>query len=196
MTKFMVALVKAPDEIETARLILRRPAMGDAAAIFAAYAGDPEVTRFLGWPRHRSVHDTREFLRFSAREWERWPAGPYLILMRHDRSLVGSTGLGFQSRDAAVTGYVLARPAWGHGYATEALQAMVDLARSIGVARLFALCHPDHRPSQRVLEKCGFIVDPAAARVVEFPNLAAAGQQPALCYVLALDAGGTARAGR
>jgi RimJ/RimL family protein N-acetyltransferase len=187
--------MKAPDEIETARLILRRPAMSDAAAIFAAYAGDAEVTRFLGWPRHRSVHDTREFLRFSAREWTRWPAGPYLILMRSDRTLVGSTGLGFQSRDAAVTGYVLARSAWGHGYATEALAAMVDLARSMGVARLFALCHPDHRPSQHVLEKCGFVLDPAAARAVQFPNLAAAEQLPALCYALAPGAGEAARAG-
>jgi RimJ/RimL family protein N-acetyltransferase len=176
--------VKAPDEIETARLILRRPVMSDAAAIFAAYAGDSEVTRFLGWPRHRSVHDTREFVRFSEHEWTRWPAGPYLILMRSDRTLVGSTGLGFQSRDAAVTGYVLARHAWGRGYATEALAAMVDLARSLSVARLFALCHPDHRPSQHVLEKCGFVLDTAAARVVEFPNLPAAQQQPALCYAL------------
>jgi len=188
--------VKAPDEIETARLFLRRPAMSDAAAIFGGYAADPEVTRFLGWPRHRSVHDTREFLRFSAHEWERWPAGPYLILMRDDGTLVGSTGLGFQSRDSAVTGYVLARQAWGRGYATEALAAMVDLARSLGVERLFALCHPDHRPSQRVLEKCGFVLDPAAARVVEFPNLAAAEQQEALCYALVPGAGDAARAGR
>jgi RimJ/RimL family protein N-acetyltransferase len=188
--------MKAPDEIETARLLLRRPAMSDAAAIFAAYAADPEVTRFLGWPRHRSVHDTRQFLRFSAHEWERWPAGPYLILTRGDGTLIGSTGLGFQSRDVAVTGYVLARPAWGRGYATEALAAMVDLARALGVVRLFALCHPDHRPSQHVLEKCGFVLEPAAARAVEFPNLTAEQQQAALCYALALGAADAARAGR
>jgi RimJ/RimL family protein N-acetyltransferase len=184
--------LKAPDEIETARLILRRPQMSDAAAIFAAYASDPEVTRFLGWPRHRSVHDTRSFLRFSASEWEHWPAGPYVILLRGDRRLIGSTGLGFQSREVAVTGYVLARAEWGHGYATEALAAMVDLARTLGVARLFALCHPDHGPSQHVLEKCGFLLEPAAARPVEFPNLAAAQQQAAFCYALPLHGVGAA----
>jgi RimJ/RimL family protein N-acetyltransferase len=184
---------KGPDEIETTRLILKRPVMTDAAAIFHAYAGDPEVTRFLGWPRHRSVRDTKDFIRFSLQEWERWPAGPYLILLRGDRRLIGSTGLGFQTRDAAVTGYVLARDAWGHGYATEALAAMVDLAPSIGVVRLFALCHPDHGPSQHVLEKCGFVLEPAAARPVQFPNLPNRQQQPALCYALAL---GVASAGR
>jgi ribosomal-protein-alanine N-acetyltransferase len=162
--------------------------MSDAAAIFAAYASDAEVTRFLGWPRHRSVHDTRDFLRFSAREWERWPAGPYVILLRTDRRLIGSTGLGFQSRDAAVTGYVLACAEWGQGYATEALAAMVDLARAIGVTRLFALCHPDHGPSQHVLEKCGFVLEPAASRPVGFPNLPAGRQQAALCYARPLQA--------
>jgi [ribosomal protein S5]-alanine N-acetyltransferase len=184
--------MKAPDEIETTRLVLRRPAMSDAGAVFRAYASDPEVTRFLGWPRHRSVHDTRAFLRFSSQEWKCWPAGPYLILLRGDRRLVGSTGLGFQTRDTAVTGYVLARDAWGHGYATEALAAMVDLAPSIGVARLFALCHPDHHPSQHVLEKCGFVLEPAASRPVEFPNLPGSQQQPALCYALALGVGSAA----
>lgn len=186
--------MKAPDEIETARLILRRPAMGDAAAIFHAYAADPEVTRFLGWPRHRSIRDTKDFLRFSAREWARWPAGPYLILRRGERRLIGSTGLGFQSPGTAVTGYVLARDEWGHGYATEALAAMVDVARSTGVTRLVALCHPDHRPSQHVLEKCGFAREPASSRPVDFPNLDAGAQQPALCYALSLGAGAAARA--
>jgi RimJ/RimL family protein N-acetyltransferase len=184
--------MKAPDELDTTRLILRRPVMSDAEAIFASYASDPEVTHFLGWPRHESVRDTQAFLRFSDAEWARWPAGPFLILRRSDQRLIGSTGLGFQSRDAAVTGYVLARDVWGQGYATEALAAMVDLARSLGVTRLLALCHADHGPSQHVLEKCGF--REAGSRPVEFPNLAAGRQQPALCYALTIEASeGSAR---
>jgi ribosomal-protein-alanine N-acetyltransferase len=177
--------MKAPDELETARLILRRPVMSDAEGIFASYASDPEVTHFLGWPRHQSVRDTHAFLLFSAAEWARWPAGPYLILHRGDQRVIGSAGLGFQSRDAAVTGYVLARAAWGQGYATEALAAMVDLARSLGVRRLIALCHADHRSSQRVLDKCGF--HEAGSRPVEFPNLAGR-QQPARCFELTIEA--------
>src|SRR4029453_12756253 len=100
--------MKAPTHIETSRLILRLPQMADAAAIFDRYAGDSEVTRFLGWPRHRTVRDTEAFLQFSAQQWEQWPAGPYLILSRVDHQLLGSTGLGFQSPHEAITGYVLA----------------------------------------------------------------------------------------
>ena len=129
--------------METARLVLCRPLRSDAAVIFERYASDPEVTRYLGWPRHRSVADTDTFLTFSDQEWQRWLAGPYLIRRRDDGQLLGGTGLGFETAEQAVTGYVLAQDAWGKGYATEALAAMVQLARKIGVMRLYALCHPD-----------------------------------------------------
>lgn len=174
-----------PREIVTARLLLAPPRMEDADAIFERYAGDPDVTKYLGWPRHRTVDDTRAFLAFSAADWERWPAGPYLIRSRDDRRLLGSTGLGFESASRAMTGYVLAKDAWGQGFATESLTAMVDLARSLGVARLVALCHPDHRASWRVLEKCAFARSAHPASV-EFPNLAAGQLQAALRYEIAL----------
>ena len=72
-----------------------------------------------------------------------------------------------------MTGYVLAKDAWGLGYATEALRAMVDLSWQLDVDWLFALCHPDHRASMHVLEKCGFVRDSGWNRPVEFPNLLA-----------------------
>jgi RimJ/RimL family protein N-acetyltransferase len=177
-------MMKAAAQIETARLILRQPRMNDAASIFERYASDPEVTKFLGWPRHRSIGETEAFLDFSAQEWERWPAGPYLVVSRRNGLLLGGTGLGFQRTHEAVTGYVLAKDVWGNGYATEALAAVIEVAAGIGVNALRALCHPDHRTSQRVLEKCGFIRDDTSARQVEFPNLSPGLQQRALCYVL------------
>jgi 8-oxo-dGTP diphosphatase len=134
------------------------------------------------------VQDTEAFLRFSAQEWDRWPAGPYLMISRADGQLLGSTGLGFQTPEEAMTGYVLARDAWGQGFATEALTAIVDLAPRVGVNRLFALCHPKHLPSRRVLEKCGFVRDDASKPAVEFPNLSPGVRQEALCYAIAFSA--------
>jgi len=174
--------VKAPARIETLRLVIRRPAAADATAIFERYAGDHEVTRYLGWPRHRSVDDTRAFLAFSDAEWDRAPAGPYLIESRDGRVL-GGTGLGFESDACAATGYVLARDAWGRGYATEALAAMAALARQLGVRRLYALCHPEHTASWRVLEKGGFIRESTLARHSEFPNLRPGTLLDVFCYV-------------
>ena len=147
--------MKAPATIETKRLLLRRPQADDAAAIFERYARDPEVTRFVAFPTHHAVAETLAFLAFSEAEWERWPGGPYVILSRADGTLIGGSGLSFETPYRAATGYVLAKDAWGRGYATETLEAMVALAPKVGVQRLYALCHPEHRASWRVLEKCG-----------------------------------------
>jgi ribosomal-protein-alanine N-acetyltransferase len=188
--------MKAPTQLKTTRLILRQPLMSDAVKIFERCASDDEVTRFVGWPCHRAVHDTEAFLRFSTQEWEQWPAGPYLIVSRNDGQLLGSTGFGFQTPHEAMTGYVLARDAWGKGFATEALTAIVDVAAQIHVTRLFALCHPEHRPSRRVLEKCGFVRDEVSKPMVEFPNLSPGVRQEALCYALAVSARTNQRANK
>ena len=178
--------LEAPRRLETARLALVAAEAHDADEVFERYASDADVTRYLGWPRHRSAADTRAFLAYSAAEWKRWPAGPYLIRARADGRLLGSTGLEFQDRDTAFTGYVLARDAWGHGYATEALGAMVDLARRLGVTRLRAVCHAAHRASQHVLEKAGFVLDRGWVKQAAFPNLPPAESHDAIRYELSL----------
>src|SRR5437016_5736815 len=75
-----------------------------------------------------------------------------------------------------------ANDSWGHGYATEARQAMVELARSVGVRRLYALCHTEHRASWRVLEKCGFVREGILHSHSEFPNLTPREICDVLCY--------------
>jgi [ribosomal protein S5]-alanine N-acetyltransferase len=160
------------EPLQTARLTLRRPIEADVQAVFEGYASDPEVTKYLSWPRHTSIDDTKWFVRFSDDQWARWPAGPLLMFSRADGALVGGTGLGFEAPDRAITGYVLLRSQWGKGFATEALGAMVDLARASGVRRLSATCHVDHRASSHVLEKCAFTREAVQKRQTVFPNLA------------------------
>ena len=176
--------MKGPETIETERLVLRRPKAGDAQAVFARYAADRMATRYLSWPTHRSVADTLAFLSWSDEEWKRWPVGPYLALIRNSGGrLVGSTGLSFKSLTRAVTGYVFARDAWGQGFATESLQAMVVLAQETGVERLEAICHVDHRPSAKVLEKCGFEQEEIRREHFVFPNLAPQKKADVAMYV-------------
>jgi [ribosomal protein S5]-alanine N-acetyltransferase len=174
--------MKGRERIETARLVLRKPRAADAEAVFSRYSSDPEVTRFLGWPMHRCVEETRAFLAFSDAEWQRWPAGPYLIESRGDGRLLGGTGFAFEAQFRAATGYVLAKDAWGAGFATEALAAVVAVAAEIGIHRLYALCHPEHAPSWRVLEKCGFTREGCLRRHSEFPNLPPGEPGDVLCY--------------
>ena len=160
--------MKAPSQLKTERLLLRKPTLADAGEIYRRYASDAEVTRYLSWPRHQSIDDTRAFVQFSDTQWRDHPAGPYLI-ESDSGLLLGGTGLELLNPDQAMTGYVFARDAWGKGYATETLRAMINLARQLGFSELQATCHAAHIPSQRVLEKCGFArKEPLVA---EFPNL-------------------------
>ena len=187
MEAALTVVTHAPEAIDTPRLSLRRPRAADAGMIFSRYAADPEVTQYVGWPAHRSVDDTRGFLAFDDSQWDKWPAGSFLCWSRESGELVGSTGLLFETPRRAMTGYVFAKDAWGRGYATEALAAMVDLARTLGVLRLFALCHADHRASARVLEKCGFSLEGTLRRYAEFPNLGPGDPQDVLCYSTILE---------
>jgi ribosomal-protein-alanine N-acetyltransferase len=176
----------APERIDTARLELRRPHLRDADAIFTRYSSDPAVTRLVGWPMHRSVVEARAFVTYSDAQWTQWPAGPYLIVARGESTVLGATGLGFETPSRAQTGYVLAQDAWGRGIATEALAAMVGVARAAGVRRLYALCHHSHRASAHVLEKCDFAREGVLRSYAEFPNLAPVEPQDVLCYAILL----------
>jgi RimJ/RimL family protein N-acetyltransferase len=173
---------RLPDWLDTPRLRLRRPVAADAPAIFARYASDPEVTRLLGWTRHREPSDAEAFVTWSDLEWAARGAGPYLAFEPGGR-LVGGTGLEIETPWRASTGYVLARDAWGRGYATELARAMAEAALTrAGLSRVAALCHASHAASARVLEKAGFEREGLLRRHTLFPNLDPPGPHDVLVY--------------
>ncbi len=82
------------------------------------------------------------------------------IVRRVDDHLIGWIGIGPSSRYPQAgelgLGYMLHRAAWGQGYATEAVQAIVDFGfRALGGQRISAWCYAANGASARVLEKAG-----------------------------------------
>lgn len=159
------------ERITTRRLVLRRPTLSDVEAVHA-YASDPAVARYMGWSRHETLDTTRAFLRMRDEEWDTRGTGTYLV--EKDGAVIGSTGLHTYDDAPAATGYIIARPYWGHGYATEATLAMIDLARSRGHARVEAGCHPENAASIRVLAKCGLAYETTLHAHMVFPNISGA----------------------
>lgn len=53
---------KEPSLIETDRLILRYLKPSDLKSVFYNYANDDEVTKYLFWPTHKTIKDTKIFL--------------------------------------------------------------------------------------------------------------------------------------
>ncbi len=65
-------------------------------------------------------------------------------------------------------GYCLARPAWGHGYATEAGLAVLGFGfAGLGLESVWAGCDAEHAASIRVLEKLGMRVQSEHVRDAE-----------------------------
>ena len=126
----------------------------DAPAIFKLYATDSEVTRYLTWSPHRDLGETREFVRACIAAWPDGRDLTWAITLADD-TLVGGIGLRINGHKAAF-GYVIGRPYWGRGYASEALRAVVDHALGMsGVYRVWGTCAVDNRASMRVMEKVG-----------------------------------------
>ena len=71
-------------------------------------------------------------------------------------AFIGCAGLDARN-DGLELGYWIGEPYWGHGYATEAAHALVDLAfRATAIDVLHVSCRVINAASRRVIHKCGF----------------------------------------
>lgn len=157
------------------RLELRRLTFDDCQVMFDHWAGDPQVTRYLRWNAHRDWTVTAEYLH----ELEKYYADPTFYnwgICLKNGTLIGSIGVGRAEKEASQgwqtlpaalqgtetweAGYALGHPWWGHGYATEALKAVLEFwFNQVGAPWLF-ICHAVENPaSSRVIEKAGFTYD-------------------------------------
>ena len=164
--------MKPPATIATARLRLRSPVIEDAEAIFATYAQDAEVTRYLSFRPHQTPSDTREFLRRCAAGWAA-ADGPFtwIIILREDGRLAGAIDIRPQGSRVEL-GYVLGRAYWGRGLMTEVVGAVSDWALAQpDVHRVRAVCDVDNRASARVLEKAGMEREGRLRRWMSHPNV-------------------------
>jgi RimJ/RimL family protein N-acetyltransferase len=160
----------APETLVTDRLVLRRPRLADAPAVYE-YGRDPEVTRFLVFQTHRSVADAEDFLGTCRPRWESGEEYCWVITLGGQDRPIGSIGARVRGH-AVDIGYVLARAHWRHGYATEAGRAVVAWAAGLPeVHRVWAVCDVENVASARVLEKLGMSREGVLRRWLVHPNI-------------------------
>lgn len=155
--------------LRTSRLILRPFTVADIPA-YQAVRRDPAVTRFL--PSHttdRSKADARaaETVQAFAALWDDPGYGPWAVVRHDTGALIGHCGLRFvaQMDDTEVL-YLLARHAWGQGYATEAAGAALNHGfQSLGLARIVAWAMQENVASQAVMARIGMTRSPGLVRV-------------------------------
>lgn len=141
--------------VETRRLILRQPARDDAEAL-AFLANDIAIAENLStMPHPYTVADAVAYIDNTDVSPLRVNFGIYA--KDDDGRFVGTVSLMPRDGERFAVGYWVGRPYWGHGYATEATQAMVDLAFDrLDAPAVGGSCRVTNAASRRVLEKCGF----------------------------------------
>ena len=146
---------RLPD-LETEDLILRKPRIRDAKDIYS-YASDPEVARYVLWEPHRSVSETASFIRDLRARIRAGCPSSWVVVLRGTGTVIGTVGFVWYSAEnnAAELGYSFSREYWNHGYATQALRAVIDAVfSSLPLNRLEAQHDVRNPASGRVMQKC------------------------------------------
>ena len=142
-------------ELVTERLELRRWRADDLDA-YAAIVADPEVMRYMrSGPAGRAAAWREIALFIGHRELRGWSQAA--VVERAGGRLIGRGGLWEpEGWPGLEVGWVLARDAWGNGYASELGRAVRDHAfAALGAARLISVIHRDNARSIRVAEAIG-----------------------------------------
>lgn len=133
---------------------------GDEPA-YVEYMRDREIyERTLNIPFPYTLEDARWWVDFNLEEIRKLGQSVNWAIRRADGSLIG--GIGYPGLELgkihrAEIGYWLAKPFWGQGLMTAAVQAVVPYAfERLGLSRVTAHVFASNVGSARVLEKAGF----------------------------------------
>ena len=143
--------------LETDDLILRKARRDDRNDIFT-YASDPEVSRFVLWEPHRTPAETARFIRTLRFLYREALPSSWAVTLRETGKVIGTIGFVWYSAEnrSAELGYSFSRKYWNHGYATQALRAVIASAfSSLNLDRIEAQHDIRNPASGRVMQKCG-----------------------------------------
>ncbi|MBP2581697.1 RimJ/RimL family protein N-acetyltransferase [Streptomyces sp. PvR006] len=144
------------ESVATARLLLQPLTVADAERVVARES----VTGDLwgeGYPGDGDVRSATGFLRGVAERGDPGVFRPYAIRLAEGGVTVG--GIGFHGPPDEIgvvtVGYGLVPVARGNGYASEALRALLEIARRAGASGAKGDADLDNPASHRVMEAAG-----------------------------------------
>lgn len=145
--------------LETERLTLRRVTQEDASDILA-YLSDVDVMKYYGLESFKSINDALDEISWYKSIFEKGTGIRWGITLKEQEKIIGSCG--FFNRVAqhyrAELGFELSKEHWGKGIASEAIKTVICYGfEQMNLQRIEALIEPPNIPSQKVVERQGFI---------------------------------------
>jgi ribosomal-protein-alanine N-acetyltransferase len=144
--------------VRTARLILRPLQPEEAEVLYRIYQSEG-VLRYFPSTDPPPLEKVLRFIVGQEEHWEKYGYGNWGIQPDGGEAIIGWAGLqSLPELDETEVGFLLDRPWWGNGYATEAAQASIKFGfENFSLDHIIALVHPENLASQRVIEKCGLV---------------------------------------
>ncbi|GAC1305616.1 MAG: GNAT family N-acetyltransferase [Ktedonobacteraceae bacterium] len=140
------------EEIETARLHLRRPTMADAVTLRELWRNE-QVRQFLGGVVSQEVIDGK--IASIEQHWNEHGFGQWAVFEKETGRIVGLCGL-HRSEEGIELSYMFFPAFWGRGLATEAASASLNHGfRTLAFERIVAITQEVNYSSYRLLEKVG-----------------------------------------
>lgn len=143
--------------LETKRLRIREITLQDVDALEALYA-DEEVTRYMEtlFPHEKELEYTQNYITYV---YGFYGYGMWIVEEKESHQIIGRVGLeskeGFEGLEL---GFMLGKPYWNHGYATEMCKAVLEYGiEQLEVFSYRALVEPQNERSIRLCERLGFI---------------------------------------
>lgn len=143
-------------EIETRRLLLRSFTLNDANALHWLYS-QRDLFRYMSNQKPLLWEDTEELIDSFTENWRKHNFGVWAVVDKNHQELIGHCGFKFleYTKDVQI-GYLLAKPYWGRGLATEAAEVALKYAFEVAkLNRIVGVATPENLASRRVMEKLG-----------------------------------------
>jgi [ribosomal protein S5]-alanine N-acetyltransferase len=143
------------------RLYLREVRPSDVSAAYYRWMNDPQVTQFL---ESRFYPQSQEGLLSFVQGKLGDPQNVFLaIVLRQGDRHIGNIKLGpinWIHRRADIGILIGEKDCWGQGYATEAIQLLVNYSfQTLNLHKLTAGCYDVNQGSARAFQKVGFAVE-------------------------------------
>lgn len=149
-------------QLETDRLLLRPLRLEDAPAMYANWASDDEVARYVTWETHATVEETQELMAFWEKQYDRSDFYLWGMVLKETGQLIGTFAFTDLSdrHQIAELGYAIGKAWWNKGYNTEAGQAVLAFGfDQLGLNRIQAVHDVRNPASGRVMEKLGMTLE-------------------------------------
>lgn len=141
--------------LETNRCILRKISINDAKDMYE-YASDDDVIKFLSFPKHSSVEQTREVIaKYFTSKYEEGNSYDFGVELKENNKLIGSCGFNEIKDNKATLGYVLNKKYWNQGLMTEIVTEVFRFGfEDLKLDKIIAYHYDGNDKSGRVMQKC------------------------------------------